>query len=114
MRVNLLEKATEVLHKNDRRWEDVRSLQDLDGEYALFGLDAIQHVLDVCHESGYGTQEIANDLVIVGDGWWMDRRCYDGAEWWAFNEQPKIARADAKVIRYVRGDNESVKEVHSE
>ena len=39
------------------------------------------------YDNGYGRCEIPLDLLIVGDNWWMERREYDGAEWWEFREQ---------------------------
>ena len=32
---------------------------------------------------------MAEDLVVVGDNWWIERRDYDGSEWWEYKEKPK-------------------------
>jgi len=42
---------------------------------------------DRCYDDGYGAWEIPLDLLIVGDDWWMERREYDGSEWWEFREK---------------------------
>ena len=39
--------------------------------------------------SGFGTAKVAEDLVIVGDDWWLERHEYDGSEWWEYKETPK-------------------------
>jgi hypothetical protein len=45
------------------------------GEFA-----ALAAVTD--YNAGFGGAEIASDLVVVGDGWWLERHEYDGSEWW--------------------------------
>lgn len=41
----------------------------------------------IAYDAGYGGQEINHNLKIVGrQSWWMERREYDGAEWWSFKE----------------------------
>lgn len=39
--------------------------------------------------SGFGAAKVAEDLVIVGDDWWLERHEYDGSEWWEYKETPK-------------------------
>ena len=39
------------------------------------------------YDNGYGGWEIPLDLLIVGDDWWMERREYDGSEWWEYREK---------------------------
>ena len=31
---------------------------------------------------------VALDLVVVGEGWWLERCDYEGAEWWEFKTLP--------------------------
>jgi len=50
---------------------------------------------DVNYNSGFGGQEIAKDLVVVGTGWWMERHEYDGSEWWEF-KAPPVRMIDSK------------------
>ena len=33
--------------------------------------------------------EVAEDLVVVGDNWWIERHEYDGNEWWEYKEKAK-------------------------
>ncbi len=42
------------------------------------------------YDSRYGSPKVAQDLVIVGKDWWMNRHEYDGSEWWYFNTSPII------------------------
>lgn len=55
------------------------------------------------YDSGYGKSEVAEDLVIVGDGWWLERNEYDGAEWWEYKETPKQINEVKEVKRLAGG-----------
>lgn len=41
------------------------------------------------YDSGYGSVNVATDLVVVGKNWWLERGEYDGSEWWDYKERPK-------------------------
>lgn len=42
------------------------------------------------YDAGFGAAHVAQDLVIVGDYWWMTREEYDGSEWWDFHLKPQL------------------------
>ena len=44
---------------------------------------------DVEYDDGFGGQTVAKDLLVVGDGWWLERNEYDGSEWWEFRRPPQ-------------------------
>jgi len=44
------------------------------------------------YDAGYGGEQIATDLVVVGEGFWLERAEYDGSEWWEFKTFPKKAK----------------------
>jgi len=46
-------------------------------------------VADVNYDNGYGSAQVAQDLLVVGRGWWLERHEYDGSEWWEFKETMK-------------------------
>lgn len=50
------------------------------------------------YDSGYGGQEVATDLVVVGDRFWLERHEYDGSEWWENKEYPCMPRK----VKYVK------------
>ncbi len=41
---------------------------------------------NLCYSNGFGACEIPESLQIVGDGWWLERWEYDGAEGWKYRE----------------------------
>ena len=49
------------------------------------------------YDSGYGGEEVATDLIIVGDNWWLERHTYDGAEWWEYKTMPEEPKTTKKV-----------------
>ena len=40
-------------------------------------------------DAGYGGVEVAEDLIIVGESWWLERHEYDDSEWWEYKELPQ-------------------------
>jgi len=54
-------------------------------------------ISDTYYDDGYGAQEVARDLLIVGDGWWLERHEYDGSEGWSYKETPKIPTKNVKL-----------------
>lgn len=59
-------------------------------------------LFDIEYGNGFGAQEIASDLVIVGVDWWLMRTEYDGSECWEYHTLPiqpkeKILAKQVKV-----------------
>lgn len=47
-------------------------------------------------------QEVAHDLKIVGDDWWLERSEYDGAERWNFKTLPNFNLPFRKIETLAR------------
>lgn len=45
---------------------------------------------DFNYNNGFGGNEISEDLVVVGNGFWLERGEYDGSEWWEFKTMPSL------------------------
>jgi len=57
------------------------------------------------YDSGYGGQEVATDLVIVfSDGSFLDRREYDGSEWWEYHPNVVLPRERKLIERVICQD----------
>lgn len=82
---NLLEETKEILKEYDKITSEVEWVGN--GEYVISWED-FEKIADVEYNSGYGSQEIAGDLLVVGDTWWLERDEYDGSEDWAFKTLP--------------------------
>ena len=71
MIVNLLEETLDVLKNYGRSPKDVRWVGSKDGKYAITWKE-FKKIANVEYDIGYERQQIAQDLVIVGDGWWLE------------------------------------------
>lgn len=69
---------------------DVLWVGSRDGEFAMSWADFKDKFKDLKYDAGFGSQEIAKDLVVVGENWWLEREEYDGAECWAYKKYPEI------------------------
>lgn len=85
---NLLDETIQVLHNNDKTSNDVLFVQTPDGYFTWDEFAAVAKTIN--YYDGYGTVEINPSIVIVGQDWWLERREYDGSEWWDFLEKPEI------------------------
>ena len=52
------------------------------------------------YDNGYGGNEVKLNLVLLGDGFWLERYEYDGAEEWVYRTPYKIPTkfGDANAI----------------
>jgi hypothetical protein len=101
---NLLAETLEVLTEHSKTTEDVLWIGSSDGEIATDWASFAAIAENVNYNSGFGGNEIAGDLVIVGSDWWLERGEYDGSEWWEFKAKPQ--RSDAPLpLGEVRNEN---------
>lgn len=102
---NLWEETTKTLAYHNLDFDkDVIQVQVINGyiNKEIFKMMAIA----TNYDSGYGSAEIREDLLIVGDGWWLERREYDGSEWWEFCATPTLDENDAGAPKLTTGDYE--------
>lgn len=106
--MNLLEETKHVLKENGKSLKDVKWVGC--NEFTI-PLENFVTCADNVYDNGYGAQEVATDLIIVGDDWWMERHEYDGAEWWEYKELPQRPSEEKRVRRvigYVGGSLEEL------
>lgn len=84
--VNLYEETVRILGYNNLSIEDIEWVGTT--EYTIPLEQFVKLAKETNYNQGYGAQEVATDLIIVGKDWYMDRKEYDGAEWWDFNKKP--------------------------
>lgn len=77
--VNLLEETKEILEHNNYTLDDIEwvgtSLHYIDKEEFI-------KLANVTYYNGFGAQEVADNLILVGKDFWLERHEYDGSEWW--------------------------------
>ena len=84
--INLWDETILSLKYNDKTWSDVRFV--CGGDFSITRTNFEKIAKNTEYRNGYGSQIIAQDLMIVGDTWWLERHEYDGSEWWEYKEMP--------------------------
>lgn len=85
--MNLLNETIEELEKNGKSMNDVVFIG-----CESFGITKEQFIslANKEYDNGIGAQEVAQDLIVRGNDFWLERREYDGSEWWKFQTLPRI------------------------
>lgn len=91
---NLKEETLSCLEKHGKMPEDIKWIGC---EKFKIPIRLFWELADRAYDSGYGGEEVATDLLIVGDNWWMERYSYDGAEWWEYKTMPKEPK-ERKIV----------------
>lgn len=92
---NLLKETAEKLKDNGKTPDDVLWVGSV-GSYSTWENFAI--VANVEYDSGYGGAEVAEDLLVVGKNWWLERHEYDGSEWWEFKSLPPKPKRKITIV----------------
>lgn len=98
--INLLSETLETLAEHGKSPDDVRWCGS--PKFGAFPWEVFTRLADVEYDNGFGAAHVAGDLVIVGEGWWMERGEYDGSEWWDF-QQPIERPAERIPVRLIGG-----------
>ena len=93
--MNLKEETLKVLHNHGKGKENVKYVC---GDDFRISREQFWKLADTEYDSSYGAPEIATDLMLIGDDFWMERGEYDGAEWWDFHTMPDTPRLPIREI----------------
>ena len=94
--MNFKTETLEALKESGKSTSDIVWIGSYQGD-RIVDIDEFFRDADFRYDAGYGAQEIAGDLVIVGDNWWLERKEYDGSEWWEFKITPTLKPNNTKV-----------------
>lgn len=83
---NLLTETIEVLEENWKSPTDVSWVGAL--SYGCFSWRHFKKIANVGYDPDSGSFGVAEDLLVVGEGWWLERRLVDGVEFWVFKQFP--------------------------
>lgn len=83
--MNLLKETVKVLNEHGKSLDDIIWIGSKDCE---IDKDQFIKFANKEYDRGYGLIEVAEDLVIVGKDWWLERHEYDGSEWWEYKRLP--------------------------
>lgn len=85
--MNLYEETIRILNNNLKGIEDVRAVI-IRSRVSIDVKEFFETAKTIDYDSGYGTNEIHEGLMVVGDDWWLARCEYDGSEWWEYRTLP--------------------------
>lgn len=111
--MNLLEETRDKLAEYGLGEEAVRWVGSSDGDYRC-SWERFTKISDFNYKAGFGTQYIAEDLVVVGDTYWLERDEYDGAEGWALKRMPTLSPNPRLLAIVGIGSGNSLAELHEE
>lgn len=97
---NLKNETLEVLAEHGK---NAASVMWVGTEGFTIPTDDFWKLADKTYNDGYGAPEVATDLIVVGEGWWLERHEYDGSEWWEYKEHPSCPLASKKVYTLFPG-----------
>ena len=83
--MNLLKETIDFLEDHGKTLDDIIMFC---GKAFQFTREEFEKVANVEYDNGYGSPEVALDLMLVGEGFWIERYEYDGAEGWKYRALP--------------------------
>ena len=99
--MNLLDETKSAISRSKHSTDDVRFVGSRDGKLGIPWSQA-EKVLDIDYDDGYGSQEIAADLVVAfTDGGFLRREEYDGTS----ATQLQTGQGEIMSIGYVECDH---------
>lgn len=86
MRINLLKETINELECNGVSPKDVLYVFN---NLGYCSWEEFEKIADFEYDNGYGLPSVDLALIVRGSGWWLERKEYDGSEWWSFRRDPK-------------------------
>ena len=92
---NLLEETEALLQEKGKGWDDIAWIGLNDQE---INIEDFKRIANTEYEPGFGTQEVARSLLVVGKDFWLERHEYDGSEWWEYKALPLRPKIETKNL----------------
>lgn len=99
--MNLLTETKRVLFNRSKSLDDVVWIGC--DEFRI-SLEQFEKLANVEYDDGFGGQEVAKDLIVVGKDFWLERHEYDGSEWWEYKEVPDKPKELKEIKTLFTGD----------
>ena len=93
---NLLKETLEILETNNILEEDILWVGS--ESFGYFSWQDFKYLADICYDAGYGSSQVALDLVIVTKEGYLERQEHDGSEWWEYKTAPTKPKKYRKPI----------------
>ncbi|MFA6066909.1 MAG: hypothetical protein WC707_07035 [Candidatus Babeliaceae bacterium] len=100
---NLLEETKEAIKDSGHKIKDIIFIGSEETGHQCTWNEFLK-IADIQYDSGFGGQEIAEDLIIVfSDGSKMWRGEYDGSEWWNYSTPFKMPKEKLSIKKLTGG-----------
>ena len=96
--VNLKLETIEVLQEQGKTIEDIVWVGC---KQFKIPVEKFLEIANRYYDNGFGGQEVAVDLIVVGKDFWLERHDYDGSEWWEYKEMPQEPQRTAEDLNTV-------------
>lgn len=98
--INFLEETIEEIRRAGHKIEDVVCITDTKH---YINWNDFKHLADFKYDASYGIHEIQLELtIILNNGTWLERREYDGKEWWVHCTAPTQPKEYGLTIDDIR------------
>lgn len=94
--INFLKETVEILRLHNKTWDDVKFIRNDDIQ--VLDKEAFIKSMDFEYDKNCGCPNIDESLIIVGDGWWLERYDYYGSEQWEFKILPTPLKESKNCI----------------
>lgn len=98
---NLLKETENILAQNGKTFGDVLWCGTVN---EFMSVAKFKELAAISYDDGFGAQEIATDLIVVGKDFWLERHEYDGSEWWEFKTMPVKPKKEFNGSTVCNGD----------
>lgn len=110
--MNLLEETIKALEDNGKSTVDVEWIGC--NEFKI-SLADFMRLANVEYDEGFGLQNVAKDLVLVGEDFYLERLCYDGSEKWVMKMIPKEPSEMRPITSLISKEGwETLKQINEE
>ena len=107
--MNLWDETIHFIEEKGYTWNDVIGVCGNAFSISKENFEEVAKKTD--YDAGYGCQEIAIDLMIVGKDWWLERHDYDGSEWWEYKEYPRLYAMPRFKVSSLEGVEQSLLDI---
>lgn len=108
---NLLEETTNIMLGFEKSPDDIIFIGSESSGHSCTWEEFVV-LANKDYHAGYGSAEVATDLIIVfNDGSRLDREEYDGAEWWEFRNPFQMPTEIKPIVNLFGGCWDSLEEL---